>query len=107
VALAGHSSHTAEQDFRADGDEDLHSVARTTRSNRLAPEQVHAIRELHDRGVPIRAIVRQLDVNRATVRKYARCVASLECRDGALDPGAPDTSQRSVRTRDTAEARRE
>ncbi len=72
VALTGHSSHTDDLDVHVEGDEDLHSVARPTRSNCLAAEQVASIRELHVRGIPIRVIVRELGVNRATVRKYIR-----------------------------------
>jgi DNA invertase Pin-like site-specific DNA recombinase len=72
VVLAGHSSHTADQDIHAEGDEDLHSVARSTRSNRLSAEKVDAMRELYSQGLSIRAIVRALGVNRATVRKYTR-----------------------------------
>ena len=62
AALTGHSSHTADLDLRAEGDEDLHSVARSTRPNRLAPEQIAVIRELRARGTAIRVIVRELGV---------------------------------------------
>ena len=72
MALTGHSSHTVDLDIHVEGDEDLHSVARATRSNRLALEQIDAIRDMHSRGVSIRAIVREVGVNRATVRKYIK-----------------------------------
>lgn len=72
VARAGHSSHTADLGLYAQDDGDPHSVARVTHRRRLAPEQVEAIRDLHGRGVPIRAIVEELGVNRATVRRYVR-----------------------------------
>ena len=70
VALTGHPAHTADVDIHADGAEDLHSVARATRSNRLAPEQVDAIRDLHlrapDSGDPPRT--RRQPSHRAQVR---------------------------------------
>jgi hypothetical protein len=59
VALTRHSSHTADLDLRAEGDSDLHAVARRTRSNRLSLAQIEAIRELHERGISIRATVRK------------------------------------------------
>ena len=65
-------THRADLVPYAKGDEDRHSVARATRSNCLAPEQVEAILSLHAQGMPTRAIVRDLGVNRGTVRRYVR-----------------------------------